>query len=81
MDIDAAQKGKTPGNACYHCGSTGHWAKDCHLWFDVHYMDADEVETALEDKLAARDAVLVEPRAEDDPLPLVSVEDFVSHSE
>jgi hypothetical protein len=61
MDIDAAQKGKTPGDACRHYGNTGHWAKDCHLQFNVHYMDADEVEMALEDKLAAKDAVLVEP--------------------
>jgi transposase len=61
MDIDTAQKGKTPGNACRSCGSTGHWAKDCHLWFDIHYMDVDEVEMALEDKHAARDVVLVEP--------------------
>jgi hypothetical protein len=44
-------------------------------------MDADEVETALEDKLTAKDAVTVEPQAEDKPLPPVSVEDFVSCSE
>jgi hypothetical protein len=80
MDIDAARKGKTLGDACRRCRSTGHWAKDCHLRFDVHYMDTDEVETALEDKLTAKDVVLVEPRAEDELLPLVSVEDFVSHS-
>jgi hypothetical protein len=36
---------------------------------------------ALEDKLAAKDAVLVEPRVEDKLLPLVSIEDFVSCSE
>jgi hypothetical protein len=81
MDIDAAQKGKTLGDACRHCRSAGHWAKDCHLWFDIRYMDADEVETALEDKLTARDAVPVKPQAEDEPLPPVSVEDFVSRSE
>jgi hypothetical protein len=81
MDIDTTWKGKTPGNTCCCCGSTRHWAKDCHLQFDVHYMDMDEVKTALEDKLAAKDAVLVEPQAEDEPLPPVSVEDFVSHSE
>jgi hypothetical protein len=80
MDIDATRKGKTLGDACRRCGNTGHWAKDCHLQFDVCYIDADEVETALEDKLAAKDVVLVEPRAEDKPLPLVSVEDFVSCS-
>jgi transposase len=80
MDIDTTQKGKTPGNACCCCGSAGHWAKDCHLWFDVCYMDTDEVETALEDKLAAKYVVPVEPQAEDKPLPPVSVEDFVSRS-
>jgi hypothetical protein len=80
MDIDTTWKGKTPDDACHCCRRAGHWAKDCHLQFDVHYMDADEVETALEDKLAARDVVPVEPRAEDKPLSLVSVEDFVSRS-
>jgi hypothetical protein len=41
-------------------------------------MDADKVETGLENKLAAKDAVPVEPQAEDKPLPPVSIEDFVS---
>jgi uncharacterized OB-fold protein len=81
MAIDAAQKGKILGDACHHCGNTGHWAKDCHLQFNVHYMDVDEVETALENKLTAKDVVPVEPRAEDKPLPPVSIEDFVSRSE
>jgi hypothetical protein len=53
MDIDAAWKGKMPGDACRHCRNARHWAKDCHLQFDVCYMDVDEVETALEDKLTA----------------------------
>jgi hypothetical protein len=78
MDIDTAWKGKTPGDACCRCRNTRHWAKDCHLRFDVRYMDADEVETALEDKLAAKDAVPVEPCTEDKLLPPVSIEDFVS---
>jgi hypothetical protein len=43
-------------------------------------MDMDEVEVALENKLAAKDAVLVESPLEDELLPLVSVEDFVSCS-
>jgi hypothetical protein len=81
MDIDAAHKEKTLGDACHHCGNANHWAKDCHLQFDVHYMDTDEVEMALEDKLAAKDGVPMELRAEDEPLPPVSVEDFVSCSE
>jgi hypothetical protein len=80
MDIDTAHKGKMPADACCHCGNAGHWAEDCHLQFNVRYMDADEVKMALEDKLAAKDAVLVEPRAENELLPLVGIEDFVSHS-
>jgi hypothetical protein len=61
MDIDTAHKWKIPADACHCCRNPGHWAKDCHLWFDIRYMDADEVEMALENKLAAKDAVLVEP--------------------
>jgi hypothetical protein len=44
-------------------------------------MDVDKVEAALENKLAAKDAILVESPVEDELLPLVSVEDFVSCSE
>jgi len=62
MDIDATRKGKTPSDTCRHCRVTGHWAKDCHLRFDVRHMDTDELQTLLEDKLAAKDAV---PLAED----------------
>jgi hypothetical protein len=43
-------------------------------------MDTDEVEAALENKLAAKDVVLVESPLEDELLPLVSVKDFVSCS-
>jgi hypothetical protein len=43
-------------------------------------MDVDEVEAVLENKLAAKDAVLVESPLKDKLLPLVSVEDFVSCS-
>jgi hypothetical protein len=35
MDIDAAHKEKMPAGACRHCRNVGHWAKDCHLQFDV----------------------------------------------
>jgi len=80
MDIDAARKAKAISDTCRRCGETGHWAKDCHRRFDVRYMDADELELMLEDKLAAKDAVPAEPPSEHkEPTP-VSVEDFVSHS-
>jgi len=41
-------------------------------------MDADELETELKNKLAAKDVVPTE--ASEEPEPPVSVEDFVSHS-
>ena len=75
MDIDAAWKAKAISDACRRCGKTGHWAKDCDLCFD-RYMDTDKLESMLEDKLAAKDAVPAEPLAE----PEANVEDFVSHS-
>ena len=75
MDIDATQKAKATPNTCRHCGKTGHWVKDCDLRFDVRYMDADELETELENKLAAKDVETL-----DEAEPPVSVEDFVSRS-
>jgi len=78
MDIDATRKAKATPNTCRRCRKTGHWAKDCDLHFDVWYMDADELETELENKLAARDVAPMETL--DEAEPPVSVEDFVSHS-
>ena len=64
MDIDAAQKAKALSDACRRCGNTDHSVKDCPLRFDVRYMDSDELQTELEGKLAARDAVPTEPEFE-----------------
>jgi len=60
MDIDMTQKAKATPDTCRCCGKTGHWAKDCDLHFDVRYMDADELETELKKKLAAKDLAPVE---------------------
>ena len=78
MDIDTARKTKATPNTCRCCGKTGHWAKDCNLHFDVRYMDMDELETELENKLATRDIAPMETL--DEVEPTVSVEDFVSRS-
>jgi len=75
MDIDAARKAKTLADACRRCGETGHWSKECPLQFDVRYMDADELQTELEDKLATKDAVPVETESVD------SEGDFVPRDE
>jgi len=76
MDVDATQKTKATPNTCRRCGKTRHWAKDCDLRFDVRYMDADELETELKNKLAAKDVAPMETLEEAEPP--VSVEDFVS---
>jgi len=78
MDIDATRKAKATPDTCRPCRKTGHWAKDCDLRFNVRYMDADELETELENKLAAKDVAPVETSEEAEPP--VSVEDFVSRS-
>jgi len=77
MDIDAVCKTKAISDNCHRCRKTGHWVRNCDLHFNVCYMDADELESLLEDKLAVKDAVPAETPAEEEP---VSVEDFVSHS-
>ena len=75
MDIDAARKAKALTDPCRRCGEVGHWAKGCPLRFDVRYMDSDELQTELEGKLAARDAVPAESE------PIDSEEDFVPRDE
>jgi hypothetical protein len=80
MDIDAARKARPAPDTCRRCGATGHWAKDCSLRFDVRYMDSDELETHMENKLAAKDVVTEEPQSEEDELTPVKVQDFVSRS-
>lgn len=78
MDIDAAQKAKALLDVCRRCGKVGYWAKDCSLRFDIRYMNTDELERMLEDKLAAMDAVPAEQP--EGPEPVDNVEDFVSRS-
>ena len=79
MDINAARRGKTLSNSCCRCGAFGHWAKDCPHRFDVQHMDTDELQTLLENKLAAKDIVPMRPLIEEAD-PVVPAEDFVSSS-
>jgi len=80
MDIDAMRRAKPLSNACRRCGATGHWAKDCHLRFDVRHMDTDELQTLLENMLAAKDVAPLEPSVEEDNEPVAHEKDFVSRS-
>ena len=70
MDIDAASKSTSISDTCRRCGDAGHWARNCPHRFDVRHMDADELQSAVEDKLAALDVA-----------PPVAEQDFVSNSE
>ena len=80
MDIDAARKARSTPDTCRRCGATGHWAKDCDHHFDVRYMDSDELETHMENKLAAKDVAVEEPPSEEDEPAPVEPKDFVSRS-
>jgi hypothetical protein len=78
MDIDATRKAKALADSCRRCGQVGHWAKDCPRRFDVRYMDTDELQTELEGKLAARDAV---PEVPEEVTEVDNEEDFVPRDE
>ena len=78
MDIDAARRATTLSEACRRCRKPSHQAKECHLRFDVRFMDADELEELLLMKHTALDAV--PPDVPDEADLVVSMQDFVSRS-
>ena len=80
MDIDTARKARPAPDTCRRCRATGHWAQDCDRRFDVRYMDADELETHMENKLAAKDVTTEEPLSEEDESAPAEPKDFVSRS-
>ncbi len=80
MDIDAARRARPAPDTCRRCGAAGHWAKDCQLRFDVRYMNSDELETHMENKLAAKDIATEEPPSEEDESGPTELKDFVSRS-
>jgi hypothetical protein len=60
MDVDAAQRKATPIISCYHCGKAGHKSMECDLCFNICSCTVDELQSFLEDKLAALDVVAEE---------------------
>jgi Retrotransposon gag protein/Zinc knuckle len=77
LQPSTAPTAKTSPDTCRRCKNIGHWAKECPMRFDVRYMEADEIEEALETKNAARDAVPTAPNVDTEVLPPCSIEDFL----
>ena len=63
MDIDAAKIKAEFALQCQRCRQMGHFTRDCDQKFDIRHMTTDEIQTILEDMLAAKDTV-TEPPAE-----------------
>jgi hypothetical protein len=80
MDVETAWRKATPIISCYHCGKAGHKFMECDLNFDIHSCTVNELQSFLEDKLAALDVV-----AEEDNVTVEKnkpeVQDFVVRSE
>ena len=52
MEIDAARRNKAiAASSCHHCGGPDHWAKDCPVQFDIHFLSVEELQVILDDKL------------------------------
>ena len=79
MDVDAARRKGNLLLLCQRCGKPGHFAKDCELRYDVRLMMVDDLQTILEDMLAAKDAIPTESLEK--PEEGEEEEDFVHSSE
>ena len=84
MDIGTGRSRERPPLACYSCGKLGHKKGDpmCPLKYDVRAMDAEELQTCLEDALAKLDVVLPESHiTAEGPGMYVKEEDFCAGTE
>ena len=77
MDLDAARKSSS-APVCFRCKQPGHFSRDCPARFDVRKMTTDELQEALEIRMAQQDVVPSDqdPRSEPE-----RSEDFPEDSE
>ena len=60
MDVNATCRKAIPLISCHCCRKARHKALDCNLCFDICACIVNELQSFLEDKLAALDVVVVE---------------------
>jgi Retrotransposon gag protein/Zinc knuckle len=65
MDLDSAQQTDV-GALCFRCKKPGHFGKNCPDRFDIRNLTTDELQEALEFRLAQLDVAPPEPLAEDE---------------
>jgi Retrotransposon gag protein/Zinc knuckle len=64
MDLDIGRKSATPP-LCFRCKKPGHFGKDCPTRFDVREMSLEELEEALQLRVAQLDVVASDSSPED----------------
>ena len=76
MDLDTSQQNDV-GVLCFRCKKPGHFRKDCPTHFVIQSMTIDELQEALELKLAQLDVAPTDPPVQPE---LERVEHFQAHS-
>jgi hypothetical protein len=80
MDLDVARRKALEALRCFRCKKQGHFGKDCPDRFDIRMMTLEEMEEALENRMAQLDAVPADPVPSSEEA-LANPEDFQQSDE